>query len=995
MNEKKKASFWIALTVFSLMGQIAWVVENMYLNVFIYKTFNASAADISYMVAASAVTATLTTVFMGALSDRIGKRKLFICGGYILWGISIFSFVLLRTDIIGSFLPATMSAMAVGVSLTIILDCLMTFFGSTANDAAFNAWLTDMTVSGGRGAAEGINAMMPLVSVLVVFGGFMFFDLGIPSSWTWIFSIIGVLTLIVGVVGLFIIKDPDIKSSDSPYWRDIIYGFKPRTIRENARLYITFAAFIVFNISIQIFMPYLIIYYEESLKMENYVLIMAPAIILASAVTFLWGKVYDKKGFGFSGALSLIMLLSGYAFLYLMKTTLPVFLGSFLMMSGYLSGMAVFGAMIRDNTPEGKSGRLQGARIFAQVLLPGVIGPMIGKTILENAPLVVNKDGTTSFVPDENIFLAAAIAAIPVFVVFFIIGKTKKPRTVSLTTEYEDDMAEVPFEEYPRPQLRRESYLSLNGKWRFSIQRGEAEVYNGEIVVPFAPESRISGVMRDIEDDDLLIYERDFSLPEGYSGGRVLLHVGACDQYARVSVNGAFVGENEGGYLPFCFDITDMLREGENALCIEARDPMDIELPYGKQTSERGGMWYTKVSGIWQSVWLEEVPESYIKNVRFTPDLCGVDIEIEGGEEEKTLVLDGVEHTFTGSRYRLDISEPRLWSPEDPYLYNVEIISGKDRVRSYFGLRTVSVEESGGKAFIALNGKPYFCHGLLDQGYYSDGIFLPATPRGFEDDVLRMKECGFNTLRKHIKLEPELFYYYCDKHGMLVFQDMINSGRYSFFVDTALPTVFLKSGVSHRASKRRREHYEKTSEGIMKALYSHPSVVYYTIFNEGWGQFDADYYYDRFKALDPTRIYDTTSGWFKTRRSDVESEHVYFKPVKLKAREGRPMVLSEFGGYSCKLAGHAFNLDKTYGYRYFNDAVDFENALVALYDGEVISAIENAGLSAAILTQVSDVEDETNGLLTYDRRRLKVSASRMKELSRRLNCKFSELYIQK
>ena len=425
VNKKKNGMFWLALTVFSLMGQIAWVVENMYLNVFIYKTFNASAADISYMVAASAVTATLTTVLMGALSDRIGKRRLFICGGYILWGISIFSFVLLRTDIIGKFIPATMSAMSVGVSLTIILDCVMTFFGSTANDAAFNAWMTDSTNADNRGKAEGINAMMPLVSVLVVFGGFMFFDLEDPTSWTLIFTIIGVLTLAVGVLGLIVIREPRIAPSDTGYVEGIVYGFRPSTVKKNALLYITLAAFIIFNTSIQIFMPYLIIYYEVSLGMTNYVIIMAPAIIIASAVTALWGRVYDKKGFNFSGALALVMLIAGYVVLYFTRTMIPVFIGSLLMMSGYLSGMAAFGAMIRDNTPEGKAGRLQGVRIFAQVLVPGVVGPMIGKAVLDNAEKIVNNDGTESFVPNQNIFLAALIA-VAVLAVFLLIFKKKK-----------------------------------------------------------------------------------------------------------------------------------------------------------------------------------------------------------------------------------------------------------------------------------------------------------------------------------------------------------------------------------------------------------------------------------------------------------------------------------------------------------------------------------------------------------------------------------------
>ena len=424
MKTKLSGKFWLALTVFSLVGQIAWVVENMYFNVFIYKMFNASAADISNMVAASAVIATLTTVFMGALSDKVGKRKLFMCLGYILWGVSIFSFVFLREDLISKAFGLGINAAAVGVSLTIILDCVMTFFGSTANDAAFNAWLTDSTDSTNRGAAEGINAMMPLVSILVVFGGFMFFDLDKARSWTLIFIIIGVVVTLIGILGFFIIKEPQIQPVKESYIGGIIYGFKPKTVKENKNLYISLLAFIIFNISIQIFMPYLIIYYEVSLQMTNYVLIMAPAIIIASVVTAFWGRVYDKKGFTFAGVLAVAMLITGYIVLYFFKATLPVFIGSLFMMSGYLAGMASFGARIRDNTPEGKAGRLQGVRIFSQVLIPGVVGPIIGKKVLENAEVIVNNDGTTSFVPNENIFLAALIAA--VFVLAFFLIKNKK-----------------------------------------------------------------------------------------------------------------------------------------------------------------------------------------------------------------------------------------------------------------------------------------------------------------------------------------------------------------------------------------------------------------------------------------------------------------------------------------------------------------------------------------------------------------------------------------
>lgn len=423
MKTKLSPRFWVALTLFSLIGQVAWVVENMYFNVFIYKMFNASAENISLMVAASAVAATITTVFMGALSDRIGKRKLFMCAGYILWGISIVSFAFIKTDTINALFPSVVSAATVGINLVIILDCVMTFFGSTANDAAFNAWVTDSTDSSNRGSVEGINSMMPLVAILVVFGSFMFFDLEKSSSWTAIFIIIGAVVFVIGILGIFLIRDPEIKPSKEGYFSNIFYGFKLSTIKENIRLYIAFIAFIIFNISIQIFMPYLIIYYEKSLGMADYVFIMAPAIILASVFTALWGKVYDKRGFRFSVLLSLTALSLGYIILYLTRSTLPVFIGSLLMMCGYLSGMAVFGAFIRDNTPEGKAGRLQGIRIFSQVLIPGIIGPSVGAFVLRDAEKILNSDGTESFLPSADIFLTALIAALFILPVLIIIFK--------------------------------------------------------------------------------------------------------------------------------------------------------------------------------------------------------------------------------------------------------------------------------------------------------------------------------------------------------------------------------------------------------------------------------------------------------------------------------------------------------------------------------------------------------------------------------------------
>ena len=406
MKKINKTKFYASLIIFSLIGQVAWVVENMYFNVFIYNMFGANPTQISAMVTASAIAATVTTLLMGALSDKLGKRKIFMCLGYILWGISILSFAFIRIDLVSKIFPVA-SATAICITLVIIMDCVMTFFGSTANDAAFNAWLTDMTDSTNRGKAEGINAMMPLVAILAVFGGFMSLDQKKVNSWTIIFSVIGVVVIIIGILGFFIIESNEKKSEENTnYFKNIFYGFRPSVIKNNRRLYIYLIAFAIFGISIQIFMPYLIIYYTETLLMQDYVFIMAPAIILASIFTVIWGRVYDKLGFNKSIIPSLSLLALGYIFLFAFTNKPCVFIGSLLMMCGYLSGVAVFGAIIRDNIPESKAGMFQGLRIIGQVLIPGVIGPEISKLILKDAPTKLI-DGVVTFIPTNWIFFGA------------------------------------------------------------------------------------------------------------------------------------------------------------------------------------------------------------------------------------------------------------------------------------------------------------------------------------------------------------------------------------------------------------------------------------------------------------------------------------------------------------------------------------------------------------------------------------------------------------
>ena len=424
---KKSPKFWLSLVIFSLVGQVAWTVENMYLNVFVYKMFHASAEAISGMVAASAVMATVTTLLIGGLSDKIGKRKTFICGGYILWGISILCFAFIRMDVISAIFPATVSAATIGVAMTIVVDCIMTFFGSSANDAAFNAWLTDATDETNRGAIEGINSMMPLISILVVFGSFMSLNQDLQESWTIIFSLIGGVVLLLGIAGFFLVEETAAKSEENDhFFANIFYGFRPSVIRANVPLYGTLAALALYNISIQIFMPYLILYYTESLGMDNYVLIFAPAILVAAIFTGLYGKVFDSKGFQVAILPTLALLAAGYVGLYFFRGTALVFVSSLVMMCGFLGTGAMLGAQIRAHTPEKKAGMFQGLRIVGQVLIPGVIGPAIGAAILRNADTITNSDGTTSFIPNENIFLGAFVALAVTFAALIPLFKLLK-----------------------------------------------------------------------------------------------------------------------------------------------------------------------------------------------------------------------------------------------------------------------------------------------------------------------------------------------------------------------------------------------------------------------------------------------------------------------------------------------------------------------------------------------------------------------------------------
>ena len=547
-----------------------------------------------------------------------------------------------------------------------------------------------------------------------------------------------------------------------------------------------------------------------------------------------------------------------------------------------------------------------------------------------------------------------------------------------LYTKAGRELAGVPWQRYPRPQLVREDWLCLNGDWELNYEGKDRRVR-----VPFCPECLLSGVESPPKPGTEMRYRRMFSIPASWHGKRVLLHFGAVMRRAVVLLNGRELARHENGYLPFTVDVTGALREGMNELRLLVLNDLDPRWPWGKQRKDRGGMWYTPCSGIWQTVWLEPVPETHVRRLRIRTGADWAEIEAEG-LTEGTLRFAGRDYPLEKGAVRLSVPGPILWSPEKPHLYPFSICGGEDRVESYFALRTLTTETVNGIPRLCLNGKPYFFHGLLDQGYWSDGLYTPATPTGYARDITAMKRLGFNTLRKHIKIEPEQFYYDCDRLGMIVFQDMVNNGGYDYLEETALPNL----GVVRRMDQKRnrdpkaRENFYASMEETVDHLSNHPCICLWTIFNEGWGQFCADAAYYRLRAQDKSRFIDATSGWFHQSASDVDSLHIYFRKLKL-GTETKPQLLSEFGGYNYLIPEHSFNPEKTYGYRKCPDRESFVRDLRELYEQQVLPLISR-GLCGAIYTQVSDVEDETNGLLSFDRAVEKVRPEDLADLAPRL-----------
>ncbi|MFT2817768.1 glycoside hydrolase family 2 protein [Leifsonia sp. A12D58] len=589
-----------------------------------------------------------------------------------------------------------------------------------------------------------------------------------------------------------------------------------------------------------------------------------------------------------------------------------------------------------------------------------------------------------------------------------------------------------PLPEYPRPQLVRDSYQNLNGRWQYAISPADASgidaapaVFDGDIVVPFSPESLLSGVQRQVQPTDVLHYSREFVLAGAVmpsADERVLLHFGAVDQRAQVWLNGILLGEHIGGYLPFCFDATDALAVegighgvGSHTLRVVVHDPSDTnELSRGKQKLKRGGIWYTAQSGIWQTVWLERVPVLRIDSLTLVPQLdaggvqvtvhttnavshpatkhpsievrCRIELRAEG---ELVATVDA----STNQSVLLTVPDPQLWTPETPFLYDVTVTMGDDRVESYVGLRSFGMgPDAHGIPRLLLNGKPYFHAGILDQGYWSDGLYTPPSDAAMVHDIQSMKDLGFTMLRKHIKIEPLRWYYHCDRLGILVWQDLVNGGGdYNPIVVTApvLTPLTLNDnryGAFARTDAMAREHWKAELVETVELLRNVTSIAVWVPFNEGWGQFDALEATATLRRIDPTRTVDHASGWHDQGGGDLTSLHVYFRrfrvPKRREATAHRALVVSEYGGYSQRLPEHSVSA-REFGYKRFATTAALAEAFVRLHEREIIPAIAG-GLSATVYTQVSDVEDETNGVLSYDRKVVKIPRDVLRSVNAQL-----------
>ena len=555
------------------------------------------------------------------------------------------------------------------------------------------------------------------------------------------------------------------------------------------------------------------------------------------------------------------------------------------------------------------------------------------------------------------------------------------------TKQHENLNINNPLEEYPFPNFKRDSYLSLNGVWKHKVTKDPNDLtsINEDIVVPYPIESINSNVQKRIKKGEYIIYKKRFKLVPKFIKKHTFLHFLGVDQKFRVILNGSNLGLFIPLGLPSKIDISKCVKE-KNELIIIVQDDLDPRYPLGKQSNNPKGIFYTPFSGIYYPVFIESVNEDYIKNVKINTTLDSINLNIESSakEFEITIIDNEKEVLKTKTKFKnltLKIPNPILWDIDNPHLYDIEVKTNTDKISSYFGLREIKMQNG----YIYLNNKRVFLNGVLDQGYFPEGIITPSTYESYKVDILTMKELGFNTLRKHIKIELPYFYYLCDKYGMLVVQDFVNNGKYNFFKDTALPTIGLqkRNDKAFNKNETQRSNFIKCGENLISYLNNHPCIVAYTIFNEGWGQFDSNNVYKHFKVLYPALIFDTASGWYQGGKTDFESYHWYFKNIDKLKEKTNPVFLSEFGALCYKVESHAFGNRRVFGYRYLPSISDVENEFIKLYEEKIIPYKDK--LIGTIYTQLSDVEEEDNGILSYDRKILKLDKEKIKKVLKKLN----------
>lgn len=558
---------------------------------------------------------------------------------------------------------------------------------------------------------------------------------------------------------------------------------------------------------------------------------------------------------------------------------------------------------------------------------------------------------------------------------------------------------EKPLSEYPRPHFVRSSYLSLNGPWKLrichSLNQKDAK-YEGEIIVPFAVESFLSEVPKDkYAPGDLLVYERKLAIDVPKTAANFVLHFEGIDYHYRIYLNEELIGEQKGGYEALRIKLPVSILKKENILTVEVFDDTVNDLAEkGKQSLTPGGMWYTPTSGIYQSVWLEFLPEAAIENFTTSYDFVHetLTVNIEAESRSFPIIISipriGQEDILLEVRQPVTVipfPNPHRWSVDDPHLYSISLRGTSETITGYFGIRSIEIKPRFNYPAVYINDEPIFINGLLDQGYWPESGITPPSDEALIDDLMLAKRLGFNTMRVHMKKAPPRYLYHADRLGILVIQDLPAGGKYSFIHQTALPTLGKKRANDHnyrlfgRKEQQNRDNYYRLLLNMIAEFHYSPALIIWCPFNEGWGQFDAAKAYAMIKDKDPYRLVDTTSGWFDVKKSDFYSIHNYFYKIKVKHIDHRPYFLSEFGGYSYPPEGHTYNPDKIYGYRKFKDPASYEEALHQLFQEAIIPAIAK-GLAGCIYTQVSDVEEETNGLISYDRKVLKVNEVNFRKL---------------